>query len=60
MKYPTIKSAKPIDEHTILVEFSDNEIRRYDITPLLNKKMFEPLRNPVFSESSESIREGTE
>jgi hypothetical protein len=48
MKYPSIKSAKAIDERTMLVEFSDNEIRKYDITPLLNRKIFEPLKNPVF------------
>ncbi len=48
MKYPSVKSAKAIDERTMLVEFSDNEIRKYDITPLLNRKMFEPLKNPAF------------
>jgi len=48
MKYPSIKSAAVVDEHTILVEFSDSGRRKYDITPLLSRSMFEPLRNPMF------------
>ena len=48
MKYPPIKSAKAVSECIILVEFSNNERRKYDITPLLEKTMFQPLKNPVF------------
>jgi hypothetical protein len=48
MKYPSIRSAEAADEHIISVEFSNNERRRYDVTPLLSKEIFEPLRNPVF------------
>ena len=48
MKYPSIKSAKAVNEHIILVEFSNSERKTYDVTPLLSKNIFEPLRNPIF------------
>lgn len=48
MKYPTIRSVNIIGEKTLLVDFSNNEKRRYDVTPLLNKKMFSALKNPAF------------
>jgi Mg2+/Co2+ transporter CorC len=48
MKYPTIESAKVVDNHTLLVEFCNQEQRQYDITPLLNKEVFLPLSNPAF------------
>jgi len=48
MKYPTIKSVSIIDEYTLLVSFSNNEKRRYDISPLLNMKMFSALKNQAF------------
>jgi len=48
MQYPKIKSAQAIDDHTLLVEFANSEKRRYDITKLLSKEMFFPLKNPGF------------
>ncbi len=48
MKYPTIKSVNVIEEHTLLVNFSNNEKRRYDVTHLLNQEMFSALKNPAF------------
>ncbi|QTA83300.1 Uncharacterized protein dnl_56990 [Desulfonema limicola] len=33
MKYPTIRSVNIIGEKTLLVDFSNNEKRRYDVTP---------------------------
>jgi len=48
MKHPRIKSVNVVDEHTLLVNFSNNEKRRYNVTPLLNKEMFSALRNPAF------------
>lgn len=48
MDYPKIRSAKAIDDHTLLIEF-DNSVRRtYDITPLLDKEMFFPLTDAAF------------
>ncbi|MDQ7014935.1 MAG: DUF2442 domain-containing protein [Gammaproteobacteria bacterium] len=45
MTYPKIKSVKAIDDHTLIVEFNNNHKRKYDITPLLAKEMFSPLKN---------------
>jgi hypothetical protein len=47
MQYPKIKSAKAIDDHTLVVEFDNNEKKKYDISPLLEKEMFSPLKNPA-------------
>ncbi|MGC9387355.1 MAG: DUF2442 domain-containing protein [Hydrogenovibrio sp.] len=47
MQYPRIKSASAIDNHTLMVEFDNNEMKKYDVSPLLNKEMFAPLNNPV-------------
>lgn len=51
MKVPKITSATPIDDHTLIVVFDNNIKKKYDISPLLSKSMFEPLRNPVFFKS---------
>lgn len=45
MKPPRIQSVKAVDEHTLLVEFDNQQKRNYDITPLLSKEMFSPLTN---------------
>ena len=51
MRCPKVKSALAIDDHTLLVEFDNDEKRKYDVTPLLKKDMFSPLRNPAFFKS---------
>lgn len=48
MKIPHIISAKAISDRILLVKFTDGEMRKYDITHLLEKPMFAPLRNPGF------------
>lgn len=47
MKHPRIKSASAINNHTLIVEFDNNQ-KKYDVSPLLNKDMFAPLKNPAF------------
>jgi len=47
MKYPKVKSVLAIDEHNLLVEFDNNERKKYDISPLLDREMFLPLKNPA-------------
>jgi hypothetical protein len=47
MQYPRIKSASAIDNHTLIVEFDNNELKKYDVSQLLNKDMFAPLKNPA-------------
>ena len=48
MKCPKIKSASAIDNHTLLVEFENKQKRKYDVSPLFDREMFSPLKNPVF------------
>ena len=48
MKHPKIKSALAVDNHTLVVEFDNNQKKKYDVTPLLGRDMFSPLNNPVF------------
>ena len=45
MNYPKIKNAKTIDDHTLLVEFDNEKKKKYDVTPLLKKDIFSPLKN---------------
>lgn len=47
MPYPKIKSASAIDDRTLLVEFDNSEKKKYDVSPLLSKEMYAPLKNPA-------------
>ena len=48
MNYPKVHSVRAIDEHTLLVEFDNTDKRVYDISPLLEREMFFPLKNYAF------------
>jgi hypothetical protein len=48
MSYPKVQSAKAINDHTLLIEFDNRQKKTYDISPLLEKEMFLPLKNPAF------------
>jgi hypothetical protein len=48
MKPPKIISAQAIGDRTLLIEFSQGEFKKYDISSLLNKPMFAPLQNASF------------
>lgn len=43
--YPKIVSVSPNDDYTLLVTFSDNKTKLYDINPLLTKNPFEQLKD---------------
>jgi len=45
MTYPRIESAKTIDDHTLVIKFNNKQKKKYDITPLLEREMFAPLKN---------------
>ena len=47
MNYPKIQSVKAIDSHILIIEFNNRQKKKYDITPLLEKEMFAPLKNAV-------------
>ncbi len=47
MQYPKVKSVSTIDNNTLLVEFDNSEKKKYDVSPLMCKEMFAPLKNPA-------------
>jgi len=47
MKYPRIHKAEAINDTTLIIEFTNQEIKKYDIRHLLDIPMFSPLRQPV-------------
>lgn len=48
MKYPRIHQARAIDDTTLIIEFTNQEVKKYDIHHLLKTPMFAPLRQPAF------------
>jgi hypothetical protein len=48
MQYPRICNAVAIDDHVLIVEFDNQEIKQYDASKLLDKPMFALLQNPAF------------
>lgn len=48
MMYPKIKYAKPVNDYTLEIIFDNKFTKTYDITPLLKKEIFAPLKNPSF------------
>ncbi len=48
MKCPRILKAKAVDDRTLIIEFTNQEVKRYDISHLLENLMFAPLRQPAF------------
>jgi hypothetical protein len=48
MKYPQIHQVKAIDDTTLVIEFTNQEVKTYDICHLLDTPMFSPLRQPAF------------
>jgi Protein of unknown function (DUF2442) len=48
MKYPKIQQVQAIDHTTLVIEFTNREIKQYDIRPLLKIPMFAPLRQSGF------------
>ncbi|MBE9185623.1 DUF2442 domain-containing protein [Microcoleus sp. LEGE 07076] len=48
MKPEPIVFAKAIDPRTLMVKFTNLEVKKYDISKLLDNQMFAILRNPGF------------
>ena len=51
MKHPKVQSAMAVDDHIIVIEFDNKQKKKYDITPLLEKDMFSPLKNSALFKS---------
>lgn len=45
---PRVIAAKPLEDHALLLQFSNGEQRRLDVRPYLAYGVFERLREPVF------------
>ena len=48
MRHPKVKLVSVINDRMLLIEFDNNQKKKYDLTPLLTKEMFSPLKNPGF------------
>ena len=48
MEYPRILSASVADDHTLIIEFTNQEVKQYNILNLLENPVFAPLRQPAF------------
>ena len=48
LPYPKIKAVKPLKNYRLLVSFQNGERRIYDCSPLLEKAVFQPLKNKAF------------
>lgn len=51
MHTPKIKTAVALNDHTLLIEFDNQQRKTYDVTPLLSLPMFEPLKNKLLFNS---------
>jgi hypothetical protein len=57
MKPPRIVFAEALDNRTLVVKFSNNEFKKYNVSKLLEKPMFAKFQNPAFFKSFK-IEEG--
>lgn len=45
---PKAKSAKPLDNNVLEVEFINGEVRYFDLKPLLRYPIYQPLQDPSY------------
>jgi hypothetical protein len=45
MDIPRIAEVQPLEDHWLLVTFTNGKMKRYDLSPLLNDEVFAPLRD---------------
>lgn len=48
---PKVEKVVALDDHALLVEFNNADKRLYDVTSLLEREMFAPLKNGVLFRS---------
>jgi hypothetical protein len=51
MNYPRIDTAQAIDDCTLMIEFTNQEVKKYSVSHLLENPTFAPLRQPAFFKS---------
>lgn len=47
MLYPKIQSLQLMNDYNLLVKFDNQQMRTYDVKPLLKQERFFSLKNPV-------------
>ncbi|MCM2282524.1 MAG: DUF2442 domain-containing protein [Bdellovibrionaceae bacterium] len=47
---PRAKSVKPLSQFVLEVEFTNGEVRRFDVSPLLKFPVYQPLQNRIYFE----------
>ncbi|TVP66865.1 MAG: hypothetical protein EA342_10730 [Leptolyngbya sp. LCM1.Bin17] len=57
MIYPKIVRAEAIGEHIIRVEFTNQEIKDYDISVLIEKPMFAPCFQQAYNNADTALYE---
>ena len=58
MRFPRVRTAVAIDNRTLEIEFDNQQKKRYDITPLLQKELFAPLKNQALFRAVQVERQG--
>lgn len=48
---PQVKSVEPTDHHTLVITFTNGEVREFDVKPYLNKGIFTELRDICYFRS---------
>lgn len=48
MDIPRIQDAKASDTYRLTITFTNGKRKRYDVTPLLKREMFAPLKNYAY------------
>jgi len=48
MNYPKIKSVIPNSDYTLIINFSNGDVKKYDCHHLLNQENFYELKNVYF------------
>jgi len=57
--FPEVLQVVPLERHEILVYFDDGSIHRFDVEPLLDRPVFQPLRDLPLFRSTLTVIHGT-
>jgi hypothetical protein len=49
--YPRIKDVKPTDDYKLLLTFTNDEVKIFDVTPYLEKGFFKQLKDKSYFKS---------
>ena len=45
---PKVKSVRAVEDYKLIIEFSNNEFKEFDVTPFLDKGIFTELKNKSY------------